>query len=292
MDVTLKIWRSEGRDSDGRFQTYPMTGVDPSMSLLEVLDDLNDTLLDAPEGPVVFEHDCREGICGACSMTINGVPHGGKGRLTACQLHMHRFKDGETITLEPFRAGPFPPLRDLASDRAALDRIQIAGGYITASPGQAPDGNTIPIPKDAAERAFDLAACIGCWASLRRGDGRPAARWARAGPAHPRHGRGDGGGGIRRVFGPRRMCRRLPRGDRPRCDRRAQPRLAQAASPRDPVAMTAQDTVRTPGMKRILQKSRHARFPDPAVGTTDSAKESLGTQKNSRFYSRRSGPPI
>ena len=166
MDVTFKIWRSAGGKDDGRFHTYPMTGVDPSMSLLEVLDDLNDTLLDAPEGPVIFDHDCREGICGSCAMTINGVPHGGKGRLTACQLHMHRFKDGETITLEPFRAGPFPPLRDLASDRAALDRIQLAGGFITVSPGQAPDGNTIPIPKDAAERAFDLAACIGCGACV------------------------------------------------------------------------------------------------------------------------------
>ncbi len=166
MDITLMIWRQDGPQDTGGFETHVMKGIEPSMSLLEVLDLVNEKLLARDEAPIVFDHDCREGICGMCALTVNGIPHGGKGRLTACQLHMHRYADGDTITIEPFRARALPVLRDLAVDRAAMERIQQAGGYITVAPGQAPDANAIPIPRAAADDAFDVAACIGCGACI------------------------------------------------------------------------------------------------------------------------------
>jgi len=166
MDITLMIWRQAGPDAPGEFETFAMTEIEPSMSLLEVLDLVNEKLLARGQAPIVFDHDCREGICGMCALTVNGVPHGGKGRLTACQLHMHRYADGDVITIEPFRAKALPVLRDLAVDRAAMERIQQAGGYVTVNPGQAPDANAIPIPRAAADAAFDVAACIGCGACI------------------------------------------------------------------------------------------------------------------------------
>ncbi len=166
MRFTLRIWRQKSAEAKGAFATYEVEDIAPSLSLLEMLDRLNEDLVARGKEPVVFDHDCREGICGMCALTINGAPHGGEGRLTACQLHMYRFTDGQTITIEPFRARPFTPLRDLAVDRAALERIQQAGGYISVRPGQAPDANAIPISHDDADRAMETAMCIGCGACV------------------------------------------------------------------------------------------------------------------------------
>jgi succinate dehydrogenase / fumarate reductase iron-sulfur subunit len=166
MRFTLRVWRQRDGKTLGNFARYTVEDIAPSLSFLEMLDRLNEDLVSRGEEPVAFDHDCREGICGMCALTIDGVPHGGAGRLTACQLHMFRFKDGATITIEPFRARPFPILRDLAVDRSALERIQQAGGYISVRPGQAPDANAIPISHDDAERAMDAAMCIGCGACV------------------------------------------------------------------------------------------------------------------------------
>jgi succinate dehydrogenase / fumarate reductase iron-sulfur subunit len=166
MRFTLRVWRQRDGKTLGNFASYPVEDIAPSLSFLEMLDRLNEDLVSRGEETVAFDHDCREGICGMCALTIDGVPHGGAGRLTACQLHMFRFKDGATITIEPFRARPFPILRDLAVDRSALERIQQAGGYISVRPGQAPDANAIPISHDDAERAMDAAMCIGCGACV------------------------------------------------------------------------------------------------------------------------------
>ena len=166
MNFTLRIWRQRDAEDRGRFVEYKMRDVASSVSLLELLDLLNEKLVAKGEPAIVFDHDCREGICGMCSLTINGVPHGGHGGLTACQVHMYRFQDGETITVEPFRAGPFAPIRDLAVDRAGLEKIQQAGGFVTVRPGQAPDANATPIPRETADRAMDAAMCIGCGACV------------------------------------------------------------------------------------------------------------------------------
>ena len=166
MNLTLKIWRQQDAKSAGKFVTYQVQGVTPDMSFLEMLDLLNENLQNKGEAPVVFEHDCREGICGTCGFLVNGVSHGGHRGTTVCQLSMRFFKDGDSLTLEPWRAKAFPVLRDLAVDRSAFDRIIQAGGFISAPTGGAPDANAILVPKNDAERAFDAAACIGCGACV------------------------------------------------------------------------------------------------------------------------------
>ena len=162
MNIHLKIWRQRDAASKGGLVDYDLDGVDSQMSFLEMLDTLNEGLILKGELPVEFDHDCREGICGACGMMVNGQANGPVNGLTVCQLHMRTFKDGATIYIEPFRATAFPIRRDLKVDRSALDRIIQAGGFITAATGQAPEANTIPVTHDLAESAFDSAACIGC----------------------------------------------------------------------------------------------------------------------------------
>jgi len=164
MNLTVKVWRQDGPDVEGEFKSYAMRDVSPDMSFLEMLDVLNEMLILSGEEPVAFDHDCREGICGMCSLVINGQAHGPDAETTTCQLRMRRFGDGDTIHIEPFRVGAFPVVRDLVVDRSAFDRIIAAGGYISANTGAAPDANATPIPKDAAELAMDAAACIGCGA--------------------------------------------------------------------------------------------------------------------------------
>lgn len=166
MKLTLKIWRQENGNKKGSFSTYQLNDVNDHMSFLEMLDVLNEELIGKKEMPVAFEHDCREGICGACSMVINGQPHGPMGGTTTCQLHMRHFKDGETIVIEPFRAKAFPVVRDLVVDRSAFDRIIQVGGFVSVNTGQAQDANAIPIEKDIASAAFDAATCIGCGACV------------------------------------------------------------------------------------------------------------------------------
>lgn len=166
MKLTLKIWRQAGPDQTGSFETHEIDGVSEDSSFLEMLDQLNEQLLAEGEEPVAFDHDCREGICGTCSLTINGHPHGPENSTTTCQLHMRKFKDGETLTIEPFRARAFPLVRDLVVDRSAFDKITQAGGYITVRTGSAPDGNAIPVPKADSDSAMDAAACIGCGACV------------------------------------------------------------------------------------------------------------------------------
>ena len=166
MNLTLKIWRQQDTKSAGNFATYQAQGVTPDMSFLEMLDLLNENLQAKGEAPVVFEHDCREGICGMCGFLINGVAHGGHRGTTVCQLSMRFFKDGDSLTLEPWRAKAFPVLRDLAVDRSAFDRIIQAGGFITAPTGVAPEARAILVPKEDADRAMDAAACIGCGACV------------------------------------------------------------------------------------------------------------------------------
>src|ERR1700689_2379511 len=166
MNINLKIWRQHDAKAAGKFVTYQVQGVTPDMSFLEMLDLLNENLQTKGEAPVVFEHDCREGICGSCGFLINGVAHGGRPGTTVCQLSMRFFKDGDSLTLEPWRARAFPVLRDLMVDRSAFDRIIQAGGFITAGTGSAPEANGILVPKDSADMAFDGAAGIGCGRGL------------------------------------------------------------------------------------------------------------------------------
>ena len=166
MNLTLHVWRQTKTSEPGRMVTYPATDVSPDMSFLEMLDVVNEGLIGQGEEPIAFDHDCREGICGSCSMTINGVPHGPQRGTTACQLHMRHFKDGDSITIEPWRARAFPVLRDLVVDRSAFDRVVQAGGFVSVNTGGAPDANALPIAKDTAELAFDAAACIGCGACV------------------------------------------------------------------------------------------------------------------------------
>ena len=167
MRLTLKIWRQENKNSKGRFETYKMDDVSPDMSFLEMLDELNEKIIKQGVDPVVFDHDCREGICGMCSLYINGKPHGKENQITTCQLHMRSFKDNETIYVEPWRANAFPIIKDLAVDRTAFDRIIQAGGFVSVNTsGNNVDANSIPIEKKDADDAFDAATCIGCGACV------------------------------------------------------------------------------------------------------------------------------
>jgi succinate dehydrogenase / fumarate reductase, iron-sulfur subunit len=166
MQVTLEVWRQPGPDAAGGFKTYEVDDVSPDMSFLELFDVLNEQLIKAGDEPIAFDHDCREGICGSCSMMINGRAHGPERGTATCQLHMRKFADGAHITVEPWRAAAFPVIKDLCVDRAAFDRIIEAGGYITAPTGGARDANEILVPKPAADAAMDAAACIGCGACV------------------------------------------------------------------------------------------------------------------------------
>ena len=166
MNLKLKIWRQKDAKSKGKFVTYPLEGISPNCSFLEMLDILNEGLIGKNEDPVVFDHDCREGICGMCSLYINGRPHGPDDAITTCQLHMRKFRDGDTIIIEPWRARPFPVIKDLIVDRTAFDKIIQEGGFISVNTGGAADANAILIPKEAAELSMDAAACIGCGACV------------------------------------------------------------------------------------------------------------------------------
>jgi len=162
----LRIWRQAGPAATGRLEDYPTDGISPDMSFLEMLDVVNEGLVRSGQDAIAFDSDCREGICGMCSLVVNGVPHGPDRGTTVCQLHMRRFKDGDTVTIEPWRAKAFPVVRDLVVDRGAFDRIIAAGGYVSINCGGAPDGNAIPIAKPVADDAMDSAACIGCGACV------------------------------------------------------------------------------------------------------------------------------
>jgi succinate dehydrogenase / fumarate reductase iron-sulfur subunit len=166
MKLFLKVWRQNDRNDEGRFETHTLDEVSDDSSFLEMMDQLNEQLLEEGTEPVVFDHDCREGICGMCSLTINGHPHGTENSTTTCQLHMRKFEDGDTITIEPFRAKAFPVVKDLVVDRSAFDSITQAGGFITVRTGSAPDGNALPVPKYDSDKAMDAAACIGCGACV------------------------------------------------------------------------------------------------------------------------------
>ena len=166
MNLTLKIWRQENPEAKGRFEKYEISEISPDSSFLEMMDLLNEQLIKEGKDPVAFDHDCREGICGMCSLYINGRPHGPDSAVTTCQLHMRKFKDGETVIIEPWRAKPFPVLKDLIVDRSALDEIIQVGGYISVNTGGVPDANDIPIAKEKADLAMDAAACIGCGACV------------------------------------------------------------------------------------------------------------------------------
>jgi succinate dehydrogenase / fumarate reductase iron-sulfur subunit len=166
MDVTLKVWRQNGPDAPGGFETYQAKGMSPDMSFLEMLDLVNEQLIEAGEEPFSFDSDCREGICGMCGVMVNGYPHGPQQATATCQLHMRKFSDGDEIVVEPWRAAGFPIIRDLVVDRAAFDRIIEAGGYITVPTGSAPDANLMPVPVTVSDAAFDAAACIGCGACV------------------------------------------------------------------------------------------------------------------------------
>jgi succinate dehydrogenase / fumarate reductase iron-sulfur subunit len=166
MKVTLHVWRQRGPSQPGAMRTYRLDDVSPEMSFLEMLDVLNERLIVAGDDPIAFDHDCREGICGACSLVINGQAHGPDRETTTCQLHMRRFRDGDVISVEPFRADAFPVVKDLTVDRAALDRIIAAGGFVSVNTGSAPEANSLPVPLPDSESAMDAAACIGCGACV------------------------------------------------------------------------------------------------------------------------------
>ena len=166
MNLTLKIWRQKNNNDTGKLVDYKVSEISPDMSFLEMIDVLNEQLINKGDDPVAFDHDCREGICGSCSMFINGRAHGPKQEITTCQLHMRSFNDGDTIIIEPWRAKSFPVIKDLTVDRSAFDRIMAAGGFISVNTGNAVEANTIPIPKQDADDSFNAAACIGCGACV------------------------------------------------------------------------------------------------------------------------------
>ena len=166
LNLTLKVWRQKGPKEQGHFETYSLQNISPNSSFLEMMDVLNEQLINEGKEPVAFDHDCREGICGMCSLYINGEAHGPDDHVTTCQLHMRKFKDGDTITVEPWRSAGFPVIKDLIVDRSAFDKIMQAGGFVSVNTGGVPDGNAIPIPKPNADEAMDAASCIGCGACV------------------------------------------------------------------------------------------------------------------------------
>ncbi len=166
MNLTLRVWRQKNSTAPGKFVEYKAEDISPDMSFLEMLDVVNESLIKRGEDPIAFDHDCREGICGTCGMVINGVAHGPLPATTTCQLHMRHFRDGQAISIEPWRARPFPVIKDLVVDRSAFDRIIQSGGYISVGTGGTPDGNAIPIPKKDSDLSMDAAACIGCGACV------------------------------------------------------------------------------------------------------------------------------
>jgi succinate dehydrogenase / fumarate reductase iron-sulfur subunit len=166
MNLKLRVWRQKNAETNGSFVEYDAVDVSPDMSFLEMLDVVNEGLIRKGEEPIAFDHDCREGICGSCGIVINGVPHGPARATTTCQLHMRRYQDGDQITIEPWRAGAFPVIKDLVVDRSAFDRIIQSGGYISVSTGGVPDGNALPVGKQESDRAMDAAQCIGCGACV------------------------------------------------------------------------------------------------------------------------------
>jgi succinate dehydrogenase / fumarate reductase iron-sulfur subunit len=166
MNLTLHVWRQKNAREKGSMAVYTAENISPEMSFLEMLDHVNEHLMQRGEEPIAFDHDCREGICGACSLTVNGVPHGPEKTTTVCQLHMRKFKDGDEIYIEPWRAKAFPVIKDLVTDRSAFDRIIAAGGFVSTHTGGVPDANAIPIGKHMADKAMDFAACIGCGACV------------------------------------------------------------------------------------------------------------------------------
>src|SRR3954469_12306419 len=186
MHLTLKVWRQPGPDADGGLQEYQATDISPDMSFLEMLDVVNEGLIAKGQVPIAFDHDCREGICGACGMMINGVAHGPMKGTATCQLHMRSFKSGDTLVIEPWRARAFPGIKDLVVNPGALDRIVGAGGYISVSTGGAKDANTIPVPKVDADRSMDAAACIGCGACVAACPNGSASLFTSAKLPHPR----------------------------------------------------------------------------------------------------------
>ena len=166
MNLTLKVWRQKNKNAEGKLVNYQVKDISPDMSFLEMIDVLNEQLIVKGDEPIAFDHDCREGICGMCSLYINGRPHGPKDRITTCQLHMRSFEDGQTITIEPWRAASFPIVKDLVVDRSAFDRIIASGGYVSVNTGNAQDANSLPIGKEDADLSFAAAACIGCGACV------------------------------------------------------------------------------------------------------------------------------
>jgi len=187
MKITLRVWRQSGPSDKGRLETYEAPKVAPDMSFLEMLDSVNEELIERSEEPIAFDHDCREGICGMCSLVVNGTAHGPEPGTTVCQLHMRAFRDGDTITVEPFRARAFPVIKDLTVNRSAFDRIIQAGGFVSVNTGGAPDGNIIPVPKVEADIAMDAAACIGCGACVAACKNASASLFVAAKIAHLGH---------------------------------------------------------------------------------------------------------
>jgi succinate dehydrogenase / fumarate reductase iron-sulfur subunit len=187
LNLTLKVWRQARPGDAGSIETYDAKDIPEEASFLEMLDIVNERLIPAGGDPIHFDHDCREGICGACSLTINGVPHGPEGGITTCQLHMRKFKDGDTIWIEPFRAKAFPVIKDLVVDRSAFDRIIESGGYISVRTGSAPDAHAILVPKEAADASFEAAACIGCGACVAACKNASAMHFVSAKASHLNH---------------------------------------------------------------------------------------------------------
>jgi succinate dehydrogenase / fumarate reductase iron-sulfur subunit len=241
MRLTLKIWRQPNAATPGKLVDYRLDDVSEDSSFLEMLDLLNQHLIDRNEEPVTFDHDCREGICGMCGLVINGIAHGPKKAITTCQLHMREFKDGDTVTVEPWRARAFPVIKDLMVDRTSLDRIIHAGGYVSINTGAAPDANAIPVPKGKAERAMDAAACIGCGACVAACPNSSAMLFTSAKLAHlnllpqgqaERYDRAvlmvdQMDGRLRRLHQLRRVRGGLSEGDQPGLHRHDEPGSAQ-----------------------------------------------------------------